>query len=176
MIDFGDTVWGPLSPRYVRGWCSIVQSTWFIKLFVYFYGVASGIFSFAFAISHEEFLESQDFAKRNAAILQSTEGTSLSSAHINVLSEQLFFHVKKCMRFGKVMQSWTVTESPSLLARVEVTLQTQWEQEKLTFHILTFFSLGAKQKGQEKFLHPTAKICEVTMKFVYKLLGLQSRV
>jgi len=34
------------------------------------------------------------------------------------------------------------------------------------------FFLGAKQKGQDKFLHTTAEIYKVKVRFVYKLLGL----
>lgn len=121
-------------------WCAIIQSTWFIKLFVYFDGATSGTFNFAFAISHEEFLESQDCKNK-------CKNSAIHIPQKIILCHQLIpmswvdncFSCLKGKTFGKVMQSWTLNESPPLLARVEVTLQTKWEQIKLTFHILTFF-------------------------------------
>lgn len=87
-------------------WCAIIQSTWFIKLFVYFDGATSGTFNFAFAISHEEFLESQDCKNK-------CKNSAIHIPQKIILCHQLIpmswvdncFSCLKGKRFGKVMQS-----------------------------------------------------------------------
>lgn len=149
MIDFGDAIWGTSSPRYVRGWCAIVQSH---VIYQDFCVLSWSYFrNLQFCLCHipwGTFRISRFCRKKcsNSAI-HKPQKVPLCHQYLMFWLNNYFFMSKK-VKFGKVTQSWTLTESPPLLARVEITLQTQWKQEKLTFHILTFFFLGAKQKGQ----------------------------